>query len=74
MFENKGGSGSVKGTTFPCDVSDLCAIQRSQVRGYNNLALSLPEDFLQLRSYQNGFVVLFPRYLSCKFIKTYTSL
>ena len=31
---NEGGSG--KETTFPCDVSDLYADQRSQVRGYDN--------------------------------------
>ena len=29
-----GGSGNGKGTTFSCDVSVLCADQRSQVRGY----------------------------------------
>ena len=36
------GSGSGKGTTFPCDVSGLCADQRSRVRGYDN---SLPLSF-----------------------------
>ena len=25
-----------KGTTFPCDISDLCADQMSLVRGYDN--------------------------------------
>ena len=34
--------GSGKGTTFPCDVSDLCAAQRSRIRGYDN---SLPRSF-----------------------------
>ena len=29
-------------TTFPCDVSGLCADKRSQVRGYDN---SLPLSF-----------------------------
>ena len=33
------GGGGGKGTTFPCDVSDLCADQRSRVRGHDNSVL-----------------------------------
>ena len=36
-----GGSGCIKGTIFPRDVSDLCADQRSRVRGYNSSPLSV---------------------------------
>ena len=61
-----GGSVSVKETSFPCDVSDLCGS-----RGSGSEVMPTPIHFhsdfcLQLRSYWSGFVVLFPCYLSRK--------
>ena len=66
-----GGSVSVKETSFPCDVSDLCGS-----RGSGSEVMPTPIHFhsdfcLQLCSYHSGFIVLFPRDLSCKH-KTYT--
>ena len=62
-----GAGGGGKGTAFPCDVSDLCADQRSRVRGYDTFVpLSFTFHRPQRRSYRSGLVVLFPRYLSRK--------
>ena len=64
------GSGGGKGTTFPCDVSDLCADQRSRSE-VTTTPYHIRSDFrLKRRSYLNGFVVVFLRYLSRKH-KTY---
>ena len=40
-----GGSGSGKGTTFPCEVSDLCADQRSRSEVTTTPALPLSFRF-----------------------------
>ena len=67
------GSGIVGGkeTTFPCDVSDLHADQRSRSEVTTTPHYNFRSDFrLKRRSYHNGFIVAFLRYLSCKH-KTY---
>ena len=43
-------------TIFSCDVSDLCADQRSRVRGYEDCLPHGPSFRLPLRSYYSGFV------------------
>uniref|UniRef100_UPI003AF6A48C hypothetical protein n=1 Tax=Thiolapillus sp. TaxID=2017437 RepID=UPI003AF6A48C len=64
------GSGGGKGTTFPCDVSDLHADQRSRSE-VTTTPYHIRLDFrLKQRPYHYGFVVLFLRYLSRKH-KTY---
>ena len=64
------GSGGGKGTTFPCDVSDLHADQRSRSE-VTTTPYHIHSDFHEKQhSYHNGFVVLFLHYLSCKH-KTY---
>ena len=64
------GSGGGKGTTFPCDVSDLHADQRSRSE-VTTTPYHIQSDFrLKRRSYHHGFVVVFLRFLSCKH-KTY---
>ena len=55
--------GRGKGTTFACDVSDLCVDQRPQVRDYDNFLL-LAGFHLWLHSYLSRFVVLFECYMS----------
>ena len=59
-------SGGGKGTTFPCDVSDLHADQRSRSE-VTTIPSHIRLDFrLKQRPYNYGFVVLFLRYLSRK--------
>ena len=51
-----GGSGSGQGTIFYCDISDLCADQRSQVRGYED-CLPHGSSFLSTSAFLHiGFV------------------
>ena len=64
------GSGGGKGTTFPCDVSDLHADQRSRSE-VTTTPYHIRSDFrLKRRFYHDGFVVVFLCYLSHKH-KTY---
>ena len=46
----------VRNYIFSCDVSDLCADQRSQVRGYEDCLLHGSSFRLPLRSYHRGFI------------------
>jgi len=50
-----GGSGG-QGTIVSCDVGDLCADQRSQVRGYEDCLPHGSSFRLLLRFYHSGFV------------------
>ena len=50
------GGGGGQGTIVSCDVSDLCADQRSQVRGYEDRLPHGSSFRLLLRSYHTGFV------------------
>ena len=64
------GGGGGKGTTFPRDISDLYADQRSRSE-VTTTPYHIRLDFrLKQRPYHYGFVVLFLRYLSSKH-KTY---
>ena len=59
-------SGGGKGTTFPCDVSDLPADQRSRSE-VTTTPYHIRLDFrLKQRPYHYRFVVLFLCYLSSK--------
>ena len=52
-------SGGGKGTTFPCDISDLHADQRSRSE-VTTTPYHIRSDFrLKRRSCHNGFVVVF---------------
>ena len=46
------------------DVSDLCADQRSQVRGYEDCLPHGSISRLLLHSYRSGFVGAFPLYFA----------
>ena len=59
-------SGGGKGTTFPCDVSDLHADQRSRSEVTTTLYHNRSDFRLKRHSYHNGFVVVFLRSLSRK--------
>ena len=64
------GSGGGKGTTFPCDVSDLHADQKSGSE-VTTTPYHIRSNFRpKRRSYHNGLVVVFLRSLSRK-PKTY---
>ena len=59
-------SGIGKGTTFPCDVSDLHADQRSRSEVTKTPYHIRLAFCLKQRPYHNEFVVLFLHYLSRK--------
>ena len=58
------GRGSGQGTIFSCDDSDLCADQRSQVRGYKDCLPHGSSFRLLLHFYHSGFVGAFPLYFA----------